>query len=198
LDDEDQYPLFGRTIPSDDGTATPLLALLTSWNVNNIAIVHTYSAYGTSFVDAIVKLAAPALNISKFGIINSEADDRVISNVVRLLKETQFRYFFAIFETTTLLDKVMTEAYKQGIAGTGLHTWLFSDGSDGSVAGRSFPLGSPLAKAYKGTGLLRATGGMYGIDAFDHLTLAMQELKNFRKICHFSILIFQYIQRGRQ
>ena len=185
LDDEDQYPLFGRTIPSDDGTATPLLALLTSWNVNHIAIVHTYSAYGISFADAIVKHAAPALNISKFGVINTEADDRVISNAVRLLKETQCRYFFTVISETTLLDKVMTEAYKQGIAGTGLHTWLFSDGSDGSVAGRSFPLGSPLAKAYKGTGVLRATGGMYGIDAFDHLTLAMQELKKFQEDLSF-------------
>jgi len=104
----------------------------------------------------------------------------VISDTVRLLKETQFRYFFAILPGATILDKVMTEAHKQKIAGTGLHTWFFSDALDGSVAGRRFPPDSPLEKAYKGTGVLRATGG--SIEEFERLTLAMQELRNVQDL----------------
>ncbi len=34
---------------------------------------------------------------------------------------------------TLLLDKVMMEAYKQKIAGTGVHAWLFSDALDGDL-----------------------------------------------------------------
>lgn len=78
-----------------------------------------------------------------------------------------------------ITDAVMEEAYAQGIAGNGLYTWLFSDGlNTEDVIGRSFPVGSPLAKAYQGIGIVQATGGLAGMQIqYDKLALSMQQLQ---------------------
>mmetsp|Transcript_18477 Transcript_18477/g.39971 ORF Transcript_18477/g.39971 Transcript_18477/m.39971 type:complete len:910 (+) Transcript_18477:305-3034(+) len=179
LDNKEQYKLFGRTLPNDDGTSIPLLAKLNSWNVNHIAILHMNDAYGNAFADDIRVAAqtdAPGLSIVSVPI-KRDADNTTISNAIQQLKASQCTYFFGIIFPTNLVDRVMTEAYNQGVAGTGSHTWLFSDSLGSTVTSRSFPVGSPLEKAYLGTGILQATGGVPGTEAFDKLTLSMQQLK---------------------
>jgi len=91
------------------------------------------------------------------------------------LKDTEFTYFFGIVHQD-VLDRIMTEAYKQGIAGTGWHTWLFSDSVGNSMTGRNFQIGSPLEKAHRGSGTLTAVGGVPGMDLFDKLTSSLQQL----------------------
>ena len=94
---------------------------------------------------------------------------------IKKLKETEFTFFLAVIFPAKLINRIMIEAYKQGIAVTGLYTWIFSDGIGFSVigkllqmyhssrkkkyhsnmihisAGRDFPNGSPLGEAYRGT-----------------------------------------------
>jgi hypothetical protein len=73
----------------------------------------------------------------------------------------------------------MTEAYNQGIAGTGKHSWIFSDSIGiNTVIGRNYSVGSPLEKAYRGTSFLVAGGGITGagIDGFDKLVTSIQVL----------------------
>jgi len=192
LDDKEQFELFGRTKPGDDGIAIPLLDKLTSWNVNNIAVLYVNDAYGTAYADGI-RLAAqqrdnPYIRVELVDIPNNPTDVE-IADAIKQLKGTEFTYFFAIMHAGNRTDdkignenhdRIMIEASKQGIAGTTQHTWLFSAQLDNSLAGRKFSLDDPyesrLAEAYRGVGVLRAVGGLKGIEKFDMLNSSMQQL----------------------
>jgi hypothetical protein len=63
---------------------------------------------------------------------------------------------FVIMSGATISENV---GIKAGDSWDRVAPYLFSDALDGSVAGRRFPLGYPLEKAYKRIGVLRATGG---------------------------------------
>jgi hypothetical protein len=180
LDDQEQFPLFGRTIPSDEWTAVPFLALMERWNVNHIAIVHVNNAYGNDFVQSIDGLIASKNLTLKIATVPVDVvvEDWGISRAVGLLKDTKFRYFFTVHTNNTFVENLMLEAHKQGIAGTGQHTWLFSAAIISSITGQSFSSGSSLEQAFRGTGVLRATGGVDGTKGVDDLSLAMQELRN--------------------
>jgi len=148
LDDKSQYKLFGRTIPNDDGTSIPLIEKLTSWNVRYIAVLHVDDPYGNAFAKGIRLAAqrdAPDLRVETVEITLG-ADDNKISDAIQQLKQTDFTFFFGIIFPKEFVDRIMTEAYNQGIAGTGRHTWLFSDAVGSSVIGRGFPIGSKLEK----------------------------------------------------
>lgn len=182
LDDKSQFKLFGRTVPNDDGTSIPLLSQLLSWNVDYVAVLHVDDAYGNSFANGIrleAQRNAPDLRVVPVSI-SSGADDAKVKEAVRALKQTKFTYFFGILHAS-MVDKVMTEAYNQGIAGTGKHTWLFGDSVGNTMIGRSFPVGSPLEKAYRGTGMLRASGGVPGMEAFDKLSKSMQQIRESKE-----------------
>lgn len=64
-----------------------------------------------------------------------------IESAVTNVKTTGVRFIFALVDSQELYDAVMVEAYQRGIAGTGVHNWLFADGFDSTVDGRSFEKG---------------------------------------------------------
>ena len=179
LDDVSLFPLFGRTIPNDDGTSIPLLSKLTSWGVKYVAVLHVDDQYGNAFAEGI----RTASQTSALGIrvetvdIPPGADNNSISEAIKQLKDTAFTYFFGVIFPEDLVDRVMMEAYNQGIAGTGYHTWLFSDSVGSTVTRKQFAIGSPLERAYRGSGLLSATGGVPGMEAFDKLSSSLGQLK---------------------
>lgn len=54
LDDKSQYPLFGRTIPSDRGNAIPIILYMRDvLRISHLAVIHVSDAYGTSFVEGL-------------------------------------------------------------------------------------------------------------------------------------------------
>ena len=181
LDDTAQYPLFGRTIPSDDGTAVPFVLYMRNvLNVKNLGVLNVDDAYGRAFATGIQVAAqqfAPDMTIQSFDI-NPAASDEALRRTVCLLTDTQYTFFFGIIFPTELVDRVMVEAYKQGIAGTGKHNWVFADATGGSVPGRDYERGSPLEKAFRGTSMLSAVGGISGMEVYDKLTNSMKELNN--------------------
>jgi hypothetical protein len=180
LDDKSQYKLFGRTIPNDDGTSEPLVTKLVSWGVRYFAVLHVDDSYGNAFARGIrtsVLKEASILRVETFPL-KAGADDHSISEAIMQLKGLQFTYFFAIIRSDDA-DKVMTEAYTQGIAGTGQHTWIFSDIMGSHLTGRNFLVGSPLEKVYKGASVLVATGSSIsglGFDGYDKLSKSIQIL----------------------
>lgn len=181
LDDSAQYPLFGRTIPSDDGTAVPLILYLHNvLDVHHLAVLHVDDSYGNAYASGIRAAAqehAPNMEIRSFDV-SVQVNEEGIRNVVQLLKETQYTYFMCVLSSTTQVDNALVEAHSQGIAGTGNHTWIFSD-SAGDIPGRPYQRGSPLAQAYEGTGMLLAVGGLAGTGGkYDELREAMSELNN--------------------
>lgn len=183
LDDKSQHKLFGRTNPNDEGRAISLVEKLKSWNVNYIAIVYIDDPYGNSFAKAVrraIQRNAPDIQV-KTVYISVDANDDIISDVIQELKEMGYTYFFGILFPAKNFDRVMTEAYNQGIAGTGRHTWLFSDVADKIVSGRNFTVGSTLEKAFRGTGTLSFVGGGPGMELFDKLASSIQQLGESEK-----------------
>ena len=180
LDDKSQYKLFGRTIPNDDGTSVPLVTKLVSWGVRYFAVLHVDNSYGNAFargIRASVLKKASILRVETFPL-KAAADDHSISEAIKQLKDWQFTYFFAIIEPDDA-DKIMTEAYNQGIAGTGKHSWIFSDVMGSHLTGKNVYVGSPLGKVYRGASVLVATGSSIsglGFDGYDKLSKSIQVL----------------------
>lgn len=85
------------------------------------------------------------------------------AEAIASLKDTDYRFFFAILSSARSHDKVMLEAFQQRIAGTGKHNWIFSDGLSGNLEGRSFVKESPLYLAYRGAGMVKASAGVQGV-----------------------------------
>jgi hypothetical protein len=78
------------------------------------------------------------------------------ANIMLCLGKMMDNVIFVIMSGSTISDKVGKQT---GDSWDRVAPYLFSDASDGSVAGRRFPLGYPLEKACKVIGVSRATGG---------------------------------------
>lgn len=189
LDDKEQYKLFGRTIPNDDGTSIPALAKLNEWGVNHLAVLYIDDSYGNAFMKGLVSAAQQAATNLQIQTVNivPDPDAEAIQSAVQQLAETQYTYFFGILFDSHI-DQIMTEAYNQGIAGTGIHNWIFSDSMGSYLADRQYEAGSKLALAYRGTGVLTATGGISGMSQYDKLDRAMQSMKNDQDISYLESL----------
>jgi len=58
LDDKSKYPLFGRTVPSDHGTAVAVvLALREHFDVRHLEVMHVDDAYATAFASGLQSAA---------------------------------------------------------------------------------------------------------------------------------------------
>ncbi len=176
LNDKEQYKLFGRTIPADDGTSIPVIAFFEKIKVNHFGIMFWSDPYGIAFAQAVqfsVQQLAPHMRTESVEIpaslIPSEEDIRF---AVEQLKKTEFRYFFVIIIGKQTFEMVMLEAYRQGIAGPG-YTWIFSDGVEPGAF--IFEEGSDLIQATKGASVLKAEGGIAGLPIFDSFYKSWKE-----------------------
>ena len=195
LDDTAQYPLFGRTIPSDDGTAIPLVLYMRHvLGVRYLGVLNIDDAYGRAYATGIQLAAqefAPDMVIQREDI-NVAASDDALRRVVEFLADTQYTFFFGIFFAGELAERIMNEAVKQGIAGTGRHNWVFADAIGGSVTDRNYERESPLEKAFRGTSMLSAVGGISGMDVYDKLGTGLRELKNEDDIRYMRTIMPSY------
>jgi hypothetical protein len=149
LDDKSQYPLFGRTVPSDEGNAVPLIIYFYEvLQIRHLAVINDNGAYGNAFVDGMRRAArmyAPDLEIQQMPVTN---DDFAIAAAIESLKRTKFRFVFTLVFGQNTHDAIMLEAYKQNVAGNGLHNWFYGD-TFGGLNGRVLEKGSPLQLAYQ-------------------------------------------------
>jgi len=179
LDDRSQHPLFGRTVPSDAGSAVPIIIFLRDVvQIQHLAVINVNDEYGNAYVEAMraaAEIHAPDLVIYQIPIDENESS---IKAAVESLKLSEYRYVFCLVFGLKFHDTLLEEAYNQKVAGTGLHTWFFGDSFGGGLNDRTFPKDSPLHKAYQGGGLLEGTGGLPGLTRFDHYQDAMARLKN--------------------
>lgn len=181
LDDPTQFRLFGRTIPSDAGTAIPaILYLYQQLGVKHLAVLHVNDAYGNAYALGLQLAAAeyaPDMVIQSYDFPFG-ATPEIVRNTIQLLKDTNYRYFFGIIFSTVHMEPFMTEAYDQGIAGTGLHNWMFSDSVSTSVFRDAYAKNSKLHLSLRGTTRIGAVGGVPGIEIYDHFLDTMHELNN--------------------
>ncbi|KAL7554818.1 hypothetical protein ACHAWF_018402 [Thalassiosira exigua] len=86
----------------------------------------------------------------------TSSDD--VDEAVRNLARTGYRVFVGVFYTGDY-ERVMESAHRHGIAGPG-YTWILTDGfGPDYFHGKAFPVGSPLAVASQGLGVVMAHGG---------------------------------------
>jgi len=100
--------------------------------------------------------------------------------VVSELKNTQFRYFFAVISDRHY-EGLMKEAFKQGIAGTGKHNWIFSDAIY-SLVNVNYEKDSPLYLSTRGTATIRVAAGRPSITEYDKFFEAFKGLNNEENI----------------
>ncbi|KAL3912471.1 MAG: hypothetical protein SGILL_006868, partial [Bacillariaceae sp.] len=186
LDDRTQYPRFGRTIPSDAGTAGALVQFLANeLHLTHLAILNINDSFGNAYATMIRDAArryAPDLEIIQIPMdrdLDFSITEDDIARSVSVLKRSQFLYSVVILLDTETHDAFMLEAHKQGLAGSTQHNFLFTDGFDFTslVSNREFHPDDPLFQAYHGAGIIRASGGLPGEAKFDGLTQKLQELK---------------------
>jgi Receptor family ligand binding region len=165
LDDKETFPLFGRLIPADDGTAMPLLQLLVhQFGASHVGVIFQNDAYGNKYITSIRAEAKLYPGTTVVGIdIPTWATSEDFKQAVSVLKASKFRYFFAIVNDAKYAP-LMKEAYQQGIAGTGKHHWIFADGlSDSTVTNAEYDKDAPLYLASRGLSRLAAVGGFAGV-----------------------------------
>lgn len=143
----------------------------------------TTSSSSSWFVEG---LRAAAFDIAKNMDIHQipldydqDTEDRSsIVAAIESIKKTGYRYIFGIVFTRDTHDALLEEAYNQGVAGTGLHNWLFADSFGGNLDGRTFPENSPLHLSYKGAAKIEVSGGVKGMPSYDNYNVNMAKLRN--------------------
>jgi hypothetical protein len=153
LDNTQQYPFFGRTIPTNTGEATALCLYLQSINVRQLAILHVNDNYGIDYF-LEVQNAASYFGISIFSVSYADGLDEELNSAITQLKTSRYKYFFGIFssgsvETTTL------RLYEQGLLNRPYLVWLFGESSSvylGVELSTSNQRDMQLAQALNGTG----------------------------------------------
>jgi serine/threonine protein kinase len=179
LDDVSQYPLFARTLPSDAGTTVPIILYIRNvLQVSHLAVINVNDAYGNAFVEGMRKAAALHAPDMVIHQIPLDEDQGSIEGAVASLKNTEFRFVFCLVFTTETHDAVLMEAYNNGVAGNGLHNWLFGDSFTGTLDGRIFEKGSPLHLSYRGSALMEVSGGVPGMPNYDNYASKMEALRN--------------------
>jgi len=179
LDDKSQHPLFGRTVPSDDGNTVPIVKFLRNvLNIKHLALIHVSDNYGSDFAIGLrraAELHAPDMIIYQIPLDEGE---ETFEDVIASVKRTGYRFIFCLVFSTETHDALLTEGYKQGVAGTGEHNWIFADSFLGILTDRTFKKGSTLHKVYAGTGMIEVSGGIPGINSFDVYQSQMKQLLN--------------------
>ncbi|MEM7041060.1 MAG: hypothetical protein AAF570_29115, partial [Bacteroidota bacterium] len=174
-----QFPLFGRTVPSDVDNAVPIVKFFRNkLNATHLAVLHVNNGYGNAFADDL-KFAAqkhtPDLYIEEHEL-SEHPNQQLIEDVIHVIKETKFSYIFAALNDN-VIDDVMEEAYRQGVAGNGIHNWFFSN-TFSDIDDRYFEKGSPLHKAYTGVGRMQVSGGHTGMASFDTFACNLRTLRS--------------------
>jgi hypothetical protein len=191
LDDRSLYPLFGRTIPSDAGTAQVLADYYQNvLGISHLAVLATNDSFGNAYVSELKEALlqqqqeqsnttfASSVQIQHFSMDRNGSN---IPQVLHYLKESQYRYVFVAHfggSNTDLNDVLMVQAYELGlIQGEDDYVWIFSDGIVGSLAAKRLERNSPLHLAYRGVGSIEAIGGLPGNKRYDKFAQQLLELK---------------------
>jgi hypothetical protein len=169
LDDTDQYPFFGRTIPTNAGEAMALCIYLDSINVRQLAVLHVNDNYGVDFMIAIQN-AARQFGISVSHISFHDGLEETFTAVSRLI-DAGYKYFFGIF-SAGLVEKLVLQLFDQGLMSRPDLVWIFGETMN-EVFGAELPTNTTeamnLAEALNGTGVVLLNSPEREQDIFQQL-----------------------------
>lgn len=197
LDARDDYPLFGRSVPSDTGNAVPVVLYMSEFlKLDHLVILNVNDAYGNAYAEAMKQAAAvhaPEMLIRQIPLDDGQAS---IESAIASVKESEYRFIYCLVFTNEVHDALLTEAYEQGVAGNGLHNWMFADSFWTVLDARSFEKDSALHLAYKGAGMIEISGGVAGIPSYDNFWEKLQELRNPGDFAYLNKLNPHYDPKG--
>eukprot|EP00934_Nitzschia_sp_Nitz4_P003762 Nitzschia sp. Nitz4//scaffold94_size78252//34841//37933//NITZ4_005469-RA/size78252-augustus-gene-0.72-mRNA-1//-1//CDS//3329560383//3752//frame0 len=182
LDDKSQFPLFARTVPPDSGNSVPIILFLHHvLKIEHLAVVNVNDSFGNSFVQGLRNAAilyAPDLEILQVTVETSQSD--WIQGALQRIKDSEFRYTFALLYGQDHHDQFFEAAYDMGMAGNGDYSWFLGDTYTQFNDGRVFEPNSTLSLAYRGVGQIQASGGIrdIGLDNFDKFMATYETLNN--------------------
>lgn len=147
-------------------------------NATHLAVIHVNNGYGNAFADDLkfaAQVHAPDLVIEEHEL-SEHPNPQLITDVVHVIKESKLSYIFAAL-LDNVIDDVMEEAYRQGVAGNGIHNWFFSN-TFADIGDRYFEKDSPLHHAYRGVGRMEVSGGHQGMASFDTFACNLRTLRS--------------------
>eukprot|EP00544_Gedaniella_sp_CCMP2646_P004871 CAMPEP_0202485260 /NCGR_PEP_ID=MMETSP1361-20130828/4139_1 /ASSEMBLY_ACC=CAM_ASM_000849 /TAXON_ID=210615 /ORGANISM="Staurosira complex sp., Strain CCMP2646" /LENGTH=1067 /DNA_ID=CAMNT_0049114115 /DNA_START=47 /DNA_END=3250 /DNA_ORIENTATION=+ len=160
FDVKEQYPYFGRTVPSTLGEARVAVRYFKDLGASHVGILFVTDAYGSALQKAFQDAAAEVeiVTSSVAFSYSASANGVEIENAVASLANTSFRYFYAIcFDSH--FEPIMTAADERHMTGKDF-LWIFPGLDQGGFQSfAKFPPGSALASVTQGIGLLMPTGG---------------------------------------
>mmetsp|Transcript_35922 Transcript_35922/g.66177 ORF Transcript_35922/g.66177 Transcript_35922/m.66177 type:complete len:1120 (-) Transcript_35922:228-3587(-) len=187
FDNKEQYPYFGRTVPSSGADARAVVDYLKTLGVTYLGVIFVTDAFGSAYQKSLQDAAGEAdppirtdsvsfsyksasggsngyfsVDVSPNGEPSSGGGQggQEIRNAIQSLKNTEYRYFVAIVGEEHY-SRVMAEAAEQGIAG-GEYVWLFTGGVDRRTFQdriARYQKDDNLAVSTKGIGLIQVEGG---------------------------------------
>jgi hypothetical protein len=169
-------------VPSDAGTSLLTVKRLVGLGVRHVGVINVNESYGNAYQKAFKAVAeANGMTVAVYSF-NFNFTPEEIQEAVRGLASTGYRYFFGIIFGPEHYDIVMTEAFKQGIAGhpdpAKATSWIFAGGVQRYLQDVEYPAGSPLALATAGTGMIQADGGRKGMPGYDRFMKVWRTLDN--------------------
>ena len=143
FDVKEQYPLFGRTIPSAIGEAQVAVNYFRDLGASHVGILFVTDTYGSALQKAFQDAAAEAgiTTASVAFSYSASADGDEIPHAVAELAETQFRYIYAICFDSHYVS-IMTAASEHEITGKDF-LWVFPGlDKDGFQSNALYPPGT--------------------------------------------------------
>jgi hypothetical protein len=155
LDNDSDFPLFARTIPSNEATAKAFVNYLKyQIGVNHLVVFHVDDGYGYDYFGQLFVYARiENLNVIDVSVHEDLSD---VKAAIKAIDETQYTYIVAlVYETMIYNDVLANEAFDQGLAGRN-YSWYFFDFSTTYLEDRDFIRNSPEFNFYKNTGYFNA------------------------------------------
>ncbi|KAL3920440.1 MAG: hypothetical protein SGILL_003267, partial [Bacillariaceae sp.] len=161
LDNRGKYPLFSRTIPSDDGITESIILYLTrELGCTHLAVVNVNDSYGNGYANGLRQAAvkhAPDLNLIQIPV-SSDGNLESLSQAITTLKDSGFLFVMAILIDSDQYTNVLDEAVR-----------------------------SPMAKALQGSGRFQVSATIG--EKFEKFTNEIKKLKNPRDYAYLGEIL---------
>mmetsp|Transcript_52777 Transcript_52777/g.78650 ORF Transcript_52777/g.78650 Transcript_52777/m.78650 type:complete len:983 (+) Transcript_52777:73-3021(+) len=153
---ENEYPLFGRTIPSVEVDATMVVSFFKEeLNATHLGVLYVNDPYGISYANSIRKAAGNGgITVKQIALLENASREDATSSLMKL-KQTRIRYIIGIFNQQTL-NIAMPLANEMNLTGDD-YFWMFTD----SFFGIRLTLqdNPDLQRALNGSGVLATSTG---------------------------------------
>ncbi|KAL3920739.1 MAG: hypothetical protein SGILL_003106, partial [Bacillariaceae sp.] len=218
LDEIDQYPLFGRTVPSDLYNVLPMLEYFQdNLKVTHLAVLTLNEAFGQSFGQSIQ--LATSLMASQGRLIGEDgqpiAGSQSSNNILRIhrinvdstspagirralhnLKDSKYRYVLAAILTKELQENLLLQAVDMDLAGNGEHQWFFPDSFeliDNEIFDDADEKQAKLIRAYQGVGVfVPSARSSIGNSRYEEFQAQMSQIKNPTDISYLNNILPHY------